>query len=91
MGDWLLVLALNFSDGGSQVTHTPVPSKEACSLVLRASIGAYVIAGTARFRWSATCVDLKNGKLEAADAAGIPGDVSKEELPRGQPGTQARS
>lgn len=87
--DWLLVLALNFSDGGSQVTHTPVPSKEACAVVLRTSLLAYHQAATAVFRWTATCVDLKAAKSENPQIE-LPQQKAPE-APKGEPGTEQNS
>lgn len=94
MNAWLVVLALNFSDGGSQVMHTAVPSKEACALVLRASLVAYAQASSAPFRWTGTCIDLNNAKIEKpADLPQVPpsSHAPPPDPARGEPGTEQRS
>ena len=92
--EWLMVLALNFSDGGSQLLHTPVPTKEACAIVMRTSLVAYAQASTAPFLWTGTCIDLKNAKVDRPDD--LPMMPPRTHAPppeslKGEPGTEQRS
>lgn len=91
--DWLVVLALNFTDGGSQVIHTAVPTKEACALVLRTSLVAYSQSASAPFRWTGTCIDLKNEKIEKPTDLTLPpsSHAPPPDPANGEPGTEQRS
>lgn len=89
--DWLLVLALNFTDGGYQLLHTPVPSKAACELVLRTSLEAKALAATAPFKWRATCIDLKEAKVDHPELDVESSPPASCPVPLGEPGTEQRS
>jgi hypothetical protein len=88
--DWLLILAINFTDGGYEKTHTPVPTKAACELVLKVSLAATGQIATAPFVWRATCIDLKNAKVDHPSSAEIPGTAPPETPPVGE-GPKVRS
>jgi hypothetical protein len=77
--EWLVILALNFADGGSQVSHIPVPSRDACRVAIQVSIVAATTVATAPVRYSATCVDLKNAKaVRPSDEPAPPPAADKE-------------
>lgn len=80
---WLLVLALNFSDGGSQVLMEKVPSKDACGISIKVALAAYAQSATANFKYTAACIDLKNARVDNPQID-IPREEPAPKLPPGR-------
>ncbi len=81
--DWLLVLALNFSDGGTQTTYVPVATKEACATAMKAGVAASMQVATAPFKFSGTCINQKTGEIVNPLPDGILGPQRPRPTPQG--------
>lgn len=84
--EWLLVLIINFGDGGYDVRHTPVPDKAACEALFRATVGVLARVASAPFVYGATCINLGTGKAEA-----VTPPAREEEKPAPEPHRGGRS
>lgn len=60
MAKWILILALNFSDGGTIVQQHDFETKEACEAALAVTITAVHATAVNPFLWAGDCMDLSN-------------------------------